>query len=211
MIHTGHGRRRAGHGNPRGVSRLPTSMSKDAARYVHFNLDDVPESGNVLTDVSSMAVGFTRERERGGEGGDHGASPPRRAGPACSSWPAGRHLPYHCGCFRYTVRSGDARARRERALKVGQASGASFSPRLDPLAVRVSKTLIRQTFCELGASLISVGALKNASQTDLALLTSAILSTSRACLLGALRILLRACGNLGDCWERNKLLAAVRH
>ena len=153
MIHTGHGRRRAGRGNPRGVSRLPTSMSKDAARYVHFNLDDVPESGNVLTDVSSMAVGFTRERERGGEGGDHGASPPRRADPACSSWPAGRHLPYHCGCFRYTVRSGDARARRERALKVGQASGASFSPRLDPLAVRVSKTLIRQTFCELGGVL----------------------------------------------------------
>ena len=31
--------------------------SKDVARYVHFNLDDVPETGNFLTDVSSMALG----------------------------------------------------------------------------------------------------------------------------------------------------------
>ena len=41
--------------------------SKDVARYVHFNLDDVPETGNFLTDVSSMAFGFS-ESGAGGEG-----------------------------------------------------------------------------------------------------------------------------------------------
>ena len=59
-------------------------MSKDAARYVHFNLDDVPETGSFLTDVSSMAVGFTRERERGGEGGDHTISHESGRQQACS-------------------------------------------------------------------------------------------------------------------------------
>ena len=150
LIHTGHGRRRAGRGNPRGVRRLPTSKLQDVARYVQVDLGDVPDSGKFLTDVSSRRV----------DASESGAG----------VWGGTTRLSHESDVFKCLIQAAGPgrrrprpgrRARRRRAPKF-------LAARLDA-KVRDSRVglILRRCVCS-GASRLSAGALQSGLKNSLA-------------------------------------------
>ena len=143
-----------------------------------------------------MAVGFTRERERGGEGGDHTISHESGRQQACSG-ALSRHALFRQRQADVAVDQAVAHAVGERLAeavgKVGQTKKRSFPSHGYPVSFPCRKPLMRQAFCELGASWISAGALKDRLKNcTRQAWCQLLLHDPELCLLGALRIPLRA-------------------